>query len=112
VTGIDPGGTWSRRNVTYTRVDCTGGRLDVTLSSDPSLYHSNQTVTARESGAVVGSATIAPTATVALNVPLKPSGGRCIVNFETAKTLVPARVEKGSTDTRPLGAHFTFAYAP
>ena len=55
VTGIDPGGTWSRRYATYTRVDCTGGRLDVTLSSDPSLYHSNQVVTARESGAVVGS---------------------------------------------------------
>jgi Dolichyl-phosphate-mannose-protein mannosyltransferase len=110
VIGIDPGGTWSRRNVTYTRVDCTGGRLDVTLSSDPSLYRSNQTVTARERGAVVGSATIAPTATVQLTVPLRQVHGRCTVHFETAKTVVPARVEKGSTDTRPLGAHFTFAY--
>jgi hypothetical protein len=111
VTGIDPGGTWSRKNVTYDRVDCTGGRLAVTLSTDPSLYHVDQTVVAREGGAVVGSATIAPTATVQLTVPLESVRGRCTVNFRTARTIVPASVEKGSTDSRPLGAHFlSFAY--
>ena len=30
----------------------------------------------------------------------------CHVRFDVAKTLVPARVIKGSTDERPLGAHF------
>jgi hypothetical protein len=113
VSGIELPGTWSGRSVTYDRVDCTGGRLDVTLSTDPSLYHSAQTVVAREAGVVVGTATIAPTATVHLIVPLRPVGTRCTVNFETAKTLVPAQIESGSTDDRALGAHFLdFAYTP
>jgi hypothetical protein len=113
VAGVYPGGTWSGRSVTYNRVDCTGGRLDVTLSSDPSLYRNAQTVVARESGVVVGTATIRPSATVHLIVPLRPVDTRCIVNFETGDALVPAQVESGSTDERPLGAHFlTFAYTP
>ncbi len=51
--------------------------------------------------------------------PVSPSGssrapGRvCRVRFDVAKTLVPAKVVPGSTDTRPLGVHFLrFDYLP
>ncbi len=38
VDGLYPNDTWSRRTVTYERVQCRGGRLSVLLQSDPSLF--------------------------------------------------------------------------
>jgi hypothetical protein len=47
-------------------------------------------------------------------VPLEAGPGHvCSVTFRVAKTLVPADVIPGSTDTRPLGVHFLrFDYHP
>jgi hypothetical protein len=47
-------------------------------------------------------------------VPLKPDTQHvCHVRFDVAKTLVPAQVIPGSTDTRALGAHFLrFDFVP
>jgi Dolichyl-phosphate-mannose-protein mannosyltransferase len=103
----DPGDTWSAKNVTYARSSCTGGQLSVLLQSDASLYHSDQVVTAYVAGRRVGATRIAPTELARLNVRLRPGPDHvCTVRFRVAKTLVPAHVIPGSTDTRPLGAHF------
>jgi hypothetical protein len=108
VRGLYPGDTWSGKHATYTRVDCTGGRLSVTLASDPSLYRSDQVVSATVNGKPAGSVRIPPTGRRTLTVPLVPEPGtsRCVVHFTAAKTLVPARVVPGAKDPRPLGAHF------
>ena len=100
VTGLYPD-TWSGKRVTYERVDCTGGQLSVRFESDPSLYSTDQVVTAFERGAQVGRISIAPTAQPTLALPLEPAGGRCTVDFVVARTKVP-----GPADSRRLGVHF------
>jgi hypothetical protein len=46
-------------------------------------------------------------------VPLAPSDGSCVVDFDISPTRVPAERIEGSTDTRPLGVHFgAFVYHP
>ncbi|HZO33496.1 MAG TPA: glycosyltransferase family 39 protein [Gaiellaceae bacterium] len=103
----DPGDTWSKKVVTYSRSSCAGGKLSVQLQSDANLYRSEQVVTAIVRGKVAGVARIPPTKIVRLVVPLRPDARNvCHVRFDVAKTLVPAQVIKGSTDERPLGAHF------
>jgi hypothetical protein len=100
VTGLYPD-TWSGRRVTYERVDCTPGHLAVTLESDPSLFRTDQIVTAFENGARVGRARVAPTAQPTFIVPLEPRGGRCRIDFAVGRTKVP-----GPADQRHLGVHF------
>ena len=114
VSGLYDGDTWSGAFVKYQRVQCTGGTLSVQLQSDPNLFTFTQAVTAVEGGARVGRAHIPPSGERWLTVPLSPSAsGRCIVHFFVARTLVPAQVEPGATDTRRLGAHFLrFVYHP
>ncbi|HUY71738.1 MAG TPA: hypothetical protein VMV08_05810, partial [Gaiellaceae bacterium] len=109
--------TWSGqtgRTVTYQRVECTGGRVEVKLQGDAQLFPTPQTVVATEVGAVVGRTTIPVNGPKWLTVPLHPAAnGRCVVEFTVGRTRVPARVERGSVDTRALGAHFlTFDYLP
>jgi hypothetical protein len=114
ITGLYPADTWSGRRVDYTRVDCTGGSLSVLLGSDPNLFRRPQTVTARVVGRVVGRASVAPAGQARLRVPLRPdASGHCTAVFTTGQTRVPARVVRGNTDVRALGAHFLrFDYRP
>ena len=109
VKGLYPGDTWSGPVVTWTRERCRGGTLVVTLTSDPSLYHEDQIVTAFVNGQVAGRSTIAPYGIEGLRVRAVPDEkGTCRVVFRTAKTKVP-----GGGDPRPLGAHFRgFDYRP
>jgi hypothetical protein len=107
VRGLYPTDTWSRRRVTYERIDCTGGRLTVSLQSDPALFRAAQTVVARHGNRIVGRAQIAPAGQAEMTVPLEAGpGGRCTVSFDVARTAVPAQVIPGSRDRRALGAHF------
>jgi hypothetical protein len=106
VRGLYPNDTWSGRHVTYSRSHCSGGTLTVQLATDGSLYTSTQTVVAREHGNLVGRASIPPTATTQLVVPLHSRSGTCSIEFDVARTLVP-----GHGDTRALGAHFLFDYS-
>ncbi len=113
ITGLYPNDTasappWSGRTVTYTRLRCGGGELSVELASDPALFQSAQTVVATVAGKPVGRARIDPTGRSTLTVPVVPAPGtgRCAVRFDVERTLVPAQVEPGSTDTRALGALF------
>ncbi|HWB21441.1 MAG TPA: glycosyltransferase family 39 protein [Gaiellaceae bacterium] len=119
VTGLYANDTWSgpTRNVSYQRLDCTGGKLAVSLSTDANLYTSDQTVTAYVNGKRAGEAKIPPDApSTNLTVPLHPSPGThtCLVRFETGPLLNPVHVHpKTSTDNRLLGAHFlSFTYTP
>jgi Dolichyl-phosphate-mannose-protein mannosyltransferase len=105
--GLYPADTWSGKTARYTRFDCTGGILAVTLGSDPGLFKTDQTVVARVGGQVVGTASVPPEGTTILNVPLTARDGRCVVDFAVGRTAVPAVVTHGkNTDTRPLGVHF------
>jgi len=115
VTGLYPGDVWSTKHVTYLRRECTKGYVSVVLQSDPSLYSSDQTVTATSGGKAVGQIRIAPEDQPRrFLVPLTPGAGNtCTVSFTAAKLLVPAKIEPGSTDKRPLGARFLqFDYLP
>jgi len=114
VSGLYAGDTWSGRTAQYTRFDCRGGSVAVTLGSDPGLFKQAQTVIARVGGRVVGRATVPPAGQAVLTVPLEPRDGRCVADFAVARTAVPALVTNGAnTDARELGAHFLgFAYSP
>jgi Dolichyl-phosphate-mannose-protein mannosyltransferase len=111
VHGVYPD-TWAGKRVTYLRRRCSGGRLTVTLGSDPALFSTDQVVTASEYGAAAGQARVPPSANaqqpVSLTIPLASRGGACSVVFTVQRTKVP-----GPKDMRSLGAHFLgFAYKP
>jgi hypothetical protein len=114
VEGLYPGDTWSGPEVTYTRLDCRGGSVTVTLQSDPGLFASAQQVTALVGGSAVARALVAPRGVASLTVPLRAAGSTCAARFVVGRTLVPAQVTKGSNpDPRRLGVHFNaFAYRP
>jgi hypothetical protein len=114
VDGLYPQDTWSGREVTYTRHDCRGGSVVVTLQSDPSLFTKPTTVVASVGGREVARASVAPTATELLNVPLVRRGQSCVVGFTVSPTAIPRVVTRGqNTDPRELGVHFTrFTYKP
>ena len=107
VQGLHPSDTWSGPELTYTRLGCAGGRLLVTLTSDPHLFTRPQTVTAFVGGREVARTSVAPDETDRLlAVPLTARAGRCEVRFAVSPTAVPAEVV-GGPDTRELGIHFT-----
>ncbi len=115
VDGLYPNDTWSGEQVTYVRRRCRPGRLAVDLSSDPTLFSTPQTVTARTGGAVVGRVRLRPDGRAVLSVPVSPVPGTtdCRVVYTVSPTAVPAEVLDGSTDDRELGAHFNlFVYRP
>ena len=107
VSGIYPGDTWSGRHATYTRLRCRGGSVTAEVASDPLLFSGPQTV--RAAGRSV---TFDPSNAGSLTVPLRPRNGVCSVVYTVTPTAVPARVLKGSSDSRELGVHFlAFRYA-
>jgi hypothetical protein len=116
VTGLYPGGTWSRRRVTYRRNGCRGGALDVELQSDTNLFLEPNSVVARVRGRPVARAKVWPARKTTMRVPLEPEPGtgRCVVRFVVARTAIPDVVTGGlNPDPRPLGTHFNrFDYRP
>jgi hypothetical protein len=104
VEGLHPADTWSGPRVTYTRFDCAGGMLDVSLQGDRAFNRGPSTV--RAAGR---SFTIPPDGRPhVVTVPLVPRNGRCAVRFFVSPVLVP-----GPQDPRPLGLHFnSFTYRP
>jgi hypothetical protein len=114
IVGLYPADTWSQRTVTYDRSDCGGGTLSVVLRSDPALFDSPQTVTARERGAPIGRASVPPDEPRRLTIALTPTAARrCAVTFTVARLASPARTVPGSADRRLLGIRFeAFSYRP
>jgi hypothetical protein len=115
VDGVDAD-HWGARYVAWRRFDCDGGRLRVQLALDARLFDTDQTLVARENGAVVRTIHVPRTAdpqhAVQVSIPLQPVGRTCRVTFTAATTRVPARVE-GTIDTRRLAAIYSaFDYLP
>lgn len=97
---------WSGADATYTRFACTGGAVDVSLSSDASIHQAPQTVTAFSGETVLASVTLDPAVpTQTFTVPLVVVDGACPVRFEISPTAIPAEVA-GLPDTRALGVRF------
>ena len=98
---------WSGPVVTWTRQQCRGGTLTVSLSGDATLFPDGQVVTASTGQAV----RVSPNRVARLTVPVQPRGGTCSARFTVDPTAVPSEVLAGSTDDRVLGTHFNaFAY--
>src|SRR5206468_393722 len=114
VEGLYPQDTWSGSQVTYTRLACTGGSLEVELQSDPGLFTRPQTVAAYVGGKVAAKVSVPPVDRRVLHVPLRREGGTCVVRFRVSRTAIPAVVTNGANpDPRRLGIHFNrFSYSP
>jgi hypothetical protein len=113
IRGLYPNDSWSGETVTWRRRLCRGGDLTVSLSSDPSLFESPQTVQASTDGARIAQVRLEPNKRAKLRVPLPPGRRTCVVHFRVLPTAVPADVLPGSNDRRELGAHFNaFVYTP
>ncbi|MGI9659600.1 MAG: glycosyltransferase family 39 protein [Gaiellaceae bacterium] len=105
ITGIF-GDRWSGAEAVYSRFACTGGEVDVSLSTDPGIHQAPQTVTAFVGESEQASIVIDPSAPNAtLTVPLTSSDGACTVRFAVSPTVVPALVS-ALADTRELGVRF------
>jgi len=105
VAGMYPDG-WSGPRVTYTRLRCRGGSVTAVFASDEKLFTGAQTVRAAGRGV-----SFVPPAVGHLTVPLRPQDGVCRATFTVSPTGIPALAERGSADTRVLGARFVeFAY--
>jgi hypothetical protein len=101
VTGTYGDG-WSGPTATYRNYRCEGGRLAVTVESDPSLFGSPQTIVARVEGRVAARGSIPRLGEATLVVPLRPdAAGQCVVRLSVSPTAVPGR-----GDPRRLGTHF------
>jgi len=109
--GVSP---WSNANPSWTRLQCGGGTLTVTVSSDNQLFKDTpQTI------AVTGTT---PPRTIRIRpstdhrplvFPLTPQHGICHVAFAISPARRPAQWVKGSSDTRLLGLHFdAITYTP
>ena len=113
ISGLYANDTWSGETVRWERRRCRGGELAVSLSSDPSLFTSPQTVTAIVDGNEVAGTRLTPNEQATLRVSLPPGTETCVVRFRVSPTAVPAEVLPGNADDRVLGAHFNaFAYEP
>jgi hypothetical protein len=108
VAGLYPYDTWSGPKVAYTRFDCPGGSLKVTVQGDAGLFSQPQTLGYAVSGGSAGRFSIVPGPLHAVTVPLVSERGRCRVDFTVSPTKVP-----GHGDPRRLGLHFaSFLYRP
>jgi glycosyltransferase involved in cell wall biosynthesis len=111
----DPSRPWSAAQVTWQRLDCTGGALHVEVSSDARLFRG-----VRQTLRVTGTTTprtlrLTPTTDhLPLTIPLAPRDGVCRVVFRVSPTRIPANIPQLKlNDPRRLGLHFDrIQYAP
>ena len=107
VGGLYRNDTWSGKTATYQRVECTGGSLDRDAAGRrPALQAAADG--RRDRGRAGSSAARDPgqQGDDAEGSAHAVGDHRCDVRFTAGRTLVPARVQPGSTDLRPLGAHY------
>jgi glycosyltransferase involved in cell wall biosynthesis len=111
----DPTRPWSGAQVTWQRLDCTGGALHVEVSSDARLFRG-----VRQTLRVTGTTTPRTlrlrhtTDHLPLTIPLAPRDGVCRVLFRVSPTRIPANIPQLKlNDPRRLGLHFDrIQYAP
>jgi dolichyl-phosphate-mannose-protein mannosyltransferase len=105
VQGLYPFSQWSGQKVAYTRYDCRGGSVAVTMASDPSLFVLPKTVGAA-SGHRNLTFRVPPARPVATRIPLTPTGDRCSVEFVVDPVTV-LTMPRGAPP-RPFGLLFSF----
>jgi hypothetical protein len=99
---------WSGPELTYTRYDCSGGTLLVSMESDLKLFSVGQDAVAYVGGREVDRTRIPQDGKGRMRVPLQEENGNCVVRFRISPTAVP-----GAGDERRLGTHFrTLEYRP
>ena len=112
VPGVE---AWSRGHVSWIRTNCSGGTLQVLVSSDTQLF-SGTTQKISVSGTTPSrTVRILPAAEDhPLTFPLTAVNRTCRVDLAISPTRIPARYPRlHSKDTRSLGLHFTpFSYTP
>jgi hypothetical protein len=109
ITGwYPPPDNWTGPHTTWTRAQCSGGTLEVSIYGDPNLFK-GVTQHVRISG-TTPTRTIAvpgPNAPATLRLPLTPRAGTCVVRLD------PSPVRKPKGDPRTLGVHAVgFTYVP
>jgi len=107
---------WTGPVVTWTRGDCTGGRLRFDLRSDAGLYQ-GVVQHVRVSGTTAAQTIPVSPADqdgVVATVPLQPTGGTCRVVLRVDPSRIPADIpQQHSADTRQLGVRVDyFRYLP
>jgi hypothetical protein len=109
--GVSP---WSNASPSWTRLQCGGGTLTVTVSSDNQLFKGQPQTIAVTGTTPPRTIRILPsTDHRPLVFPLTPQHGTCHVAFSISPARRPAQWVKGSHDTRLLGLHFdAIQYAP
>jgi glycosyltransferase involved in cell wall biosynthesis len=104
VTGLydEPANPWSNGHVVWQRAQCSGGELDVRVSSDTNLFKGTTQTLAIGGTARARTLRLVPATSHRLvRIPLTPRGGVCRVVFDISPTRSP-----GGSDTRQLGLHF------
>jgi hypothetical protein len=109
ITGwYPPPDNWTGPHTTWTRAQCTGGTLRLSIYGDPNLFK-GVTQHVRISGTTPTRTYVVPGPNAPLHVvvPLTPHGGTCVVRLD------PSPVRKPKGDPRTLGVHaLGFAYTP
>ncbi len=104
ITGLydEPVSPWSGGRVVWQRSQCTGGELDVRVSSDANLFRgTTQTLTIGGTTKARALRLVPSTSHRLVRVPLTSRGGVCRAAFAISPTRSP-----GGSDTRLLGLHF------
>ena len=101
---------WTGPQVTWTREQCSGGRLRLDLRSDPGLFKGTV------QHVVISGATPAKTVVVhpndeahVLTLPLRPSSGTCSVDLRISPARIPSNYPQlHIQDSRLLGVHVDY----
>jgi hypothetical protein len=106
---------WTGPEVTWTREQCSGGRLRLDIRSDPGLFKGTVQHVA------VGGTTTARVEVIhpkdaphVLTLPLQPHAGTCTVDLRVSPSRIPSNYPQlHINDTRVLGVHVDrFTYLP
>jgi glycosyltransferase involved in cell wall biosynthesis len=110
ITGLypEPANPWSNAHPVWTRYQCRGGSLAVSVFSDQNLFQ-DQVQTVRVTGTTPARTLKVPSTTSGLtfDFPLVPRNGVCRVAFAISPARIPSHYPKlHRNDPRLLGLHF------
>jgi hypothetical protein len=103
--------SWTGPEVTWTREQCSGGRLRFDVRSDPGLFaHTLQRVTIGGTTPQRPPLVIHPTGEPrVVTLPLQPRGGTCVVDLKISPARIPANYPQlHIQDNRLLGVHVDY----
>ncbi len=104
---------WTGSQASFTKYDCHGGSVSVSIWLDTFLRTDTVIVTPIIDGKAMPDVSIVPGAPpTVVETRVAPTSGQCQVNYVVASTVVPSQLT-GSSDTRNLGVLMDdFSYTP